>query len=333
MTEKSEVTINLGAGLEHLDVSVSIAPYFTTVGAMTEALAGKDRGLPRQIKKAVLSAVTASVADALDPLSSPNSSMIPDCILPVTPRADVGTETYLEAMRSMSDEEIGADLAQEFGPEVPTYWQSPLRQPQRWLRSFADAAELVSKELEPVWERARPLIDRDVERIGLTLVRGGVEALLNSISPRIACRNGILSFDDVVPGSYNLSGRRIVLVPIVSGPRLLMSCFDNPDLIWIGYPISGVGQIATGPCPARPDAEDRLSLVLGASRAAVVRYLVRPSFMSEAARDLVIAPNTLTFHCDHLERAGLVIRERRGRQVEVSRTERADALIDLMDPL
>jgi predicted transcriptional regulator len=52
--------------------------------------------------------------------------------------------------------------------------------------------------------------------------------------------------------------------------------------------------------------------------------------MGEVAVGLQFAPNTITFHCNHLERTGLISRERHGKQVQISRTERADKLLELM---
>jgi DNA-binding MarR family transcriptional regulator len=48
------------------------------------------------------------------------------------------------------------------------------------------------------------------------------------------------------------------------------------------------------------------------------------------ASALDCAANTATYHCNHLEKARLVVRERRGQSVWISRTPRGHELVDLM---
>jgi DNA-binding MarR family transcriptional regulator len=52
--------------------------------------------------------------------------------------------------------------------------------------------------------------------------------------------------------------------------------------------------------------------------------------MGEVASELGVAPSTATAYCDRLERLGLIVRERRGREVRFARTERGSELIDVM---
>ena len=182
--------------------------------------------------------------------------------------------------------------------------------------------------LQPLLERAKPRIDREIERIGRAAVHDGIDVLLNNLSPRLSVTNGLLQFFDVEPGHYVLGNRSLVLVPLVSGDRLLMSNVDCSDIVWIGYPVPGSGQLWEHPTVGKNS--DSLELLVGVPRAMILRFLSRRSTMGEVAQSLQFAPNTITFHCKHLERTGLIARERHGQQVRVCRTERAEKLIDLM---
>jgi DNA-binding MarR family transcriptional regulator len=86
--------------------------------------------------------------------------------------------------------------------------------------------------------------------------------------------------------------------------------------------------------PVHDDATsgaDRLTVLLGPIRAAVLRSLHSPQSMGALAREVHCAPSTLTYHCDQLVAAGLLERERRGQSMWVSRTDRAVRLLSALD--
>jgi DNA-binding transcriptional ArsR family regulator len=220
-------------------------------------------------------------------------------------------------------------VQREFANEIPAHWSQVADNPRRWMSRFADAVvDSTAQVLQPLIERSKPLIDREIERIGRAAVHDGIDVLLNNLGPRLSVTNGLLQFFDVEPGRYELGNRSLVLVPLVAGDRLLMSNVDCPDIVWIGYPMPGSGQLWERPAAIR--RTDPLELLVGVPRAMILRFLTRRSTMGEVAESLQFAPNTITFHCKHLERTGLITRERRGQQVRVRRTERAEKLIDLM---
>lgn len=75
------------------------------------------------------------------------------------------------------------------------------------------------------------------------------------------------------------------------------------------------------------NADDALALVLGPLRARTLRATARPITAGRLASRLHCAPNTVTYHCAQLESAGLIVRERRGPSVWISRTHRGEQLI------
>jgi hypothetical protein len=52
--------------------------------------------------------------------------------------------------------------------------------------------------------------------------------------------------------------------------------------------------------------------------------------MGQLAAALGCSPRVTSYHCDHLEAAGLILRERRGKSVWVSRTARGYELVDML---
>jgi hypothetical protein len=124
-----------------------------------------------------------------------------------------------------------------------------------------------------------------------------------------------------------LAGRPIVLVPMLSGGDALICSLDQPDAVWLGYPVPGVGRLFHG--GHKTVRGDSLGLLLGPVRAQVLNALARPLTMGELAALTGLAPSAITYHCERLTAIGLVERERRGREVRVSRTRRAEQLTEL----
>jgi DNA-binding transcriptional ArsR family regulator len=89
----------------------------------------------------------------------------------------------------------------------------------------------------------------------------------------------------------------------------------------------------TEPGPAsggRPD--DGLEALLGASRAALLRDLVRPWTTSALAARHGLAVGTVSGHLSILARVGLVSAHRRGRHVFYLRTPLGSLLVDAPRP-
>jgi DNA-binding transcriptional ArsR family regulator len=79
--------------------------------------------------------------------------------------------------------------------------------------------------------------------------------------------------------------------------------------------------------------EAALESLLGAPRAAILRALVCPTSIGRLAETLRSVPSAATHHVGALEAAGLVTRDRSGRNVLVRRTERGEALLALYEEL
>jgi DNA-binding transcriptional ArsR family regulator len=179
--------------------------------------------------------------------------------------------------------------------------------------------------LGPRWRKAQPLLDREVRRIGIAAVNGGLDALLNSLHPRISYKDGVLTCAFAWDRRIELGSRRLVLVPILADASTLLVSYELPTVAYLGYPIRR-------PRPPHGDtpAADPLTLILGPARATALRALRRPLTVNQLAAAIGCAPNTATYHVQHLAAAGLVARERQGPSVPVTRTLRDVELADLL---
>lgn len=308
-------------------LSISISPNITTLAMIADALAGRRRGLPELWRRAINAQVRRPGHEAVRPLAAPGYSVAPDSIVPRAPLGDVSVQAQLDTLRDVPPETLIKDLEQAFGPgPLPVHWRSAAERPGYWLRAYASALSDVWNATEPLWKQARPLLDREIERVGVASVRGGPELLLSSLSDRIAYGENGLLISDIEASTYELGNRRIILVPMLAGKDAVIVSLDNPHAVWIAYPVPGAERLWRRPAPP---AVDKLSALMGPARAGLLCALDQPMTMSMLAASLNIAPSGLTYHCDRLAAAQLINRERRGREMWITRTPRADELLDL----
>ncbi|WP_433511922.1 ArsR/SmtB family transcription factor [Nonomuraea sp. CA-143628] len=308
-------------------LSVSISPNLTALAMIADALAGRRRGLPELWRRAVQSRVSPLGREAVLPLAAPGYSVVPDSVAPITPMDDMSVAAQVSALSDIPPESLIKDLEQAFGDgSLPTHWRAAAERPGRWLRGYATALNDVWHTTEPLWQRARPLLDREIERVGITSVRGGPELLLGALNDRIRYGERGLLIADIEASTYELGNRRIILVPMLAGKDAVIVSLDHPDAVWIAYPVPGAESLWRRPVAP---AVDELSALVGPVRAELLCQLDQPMTMSMLASNVKIAPSGITYHCDRLHAARLISRERRGREVWIARTDRAEELLSL----
>jgi DNA-binding transcriptional ArsR family regulator len=307
---------------------ISISPNLTALAMITDALAGRRRGLPELWRRALSSRVGPLGHEAVRPLSAPGTSIAPDSLVPHSPIAgDVSVQAQIGALQDLPPDALLADLERTFGAgPPPPHWRAAAERPARWLRGYASALADIWNTTEPLWKRARPLLDREVERVGVTAVRGGPELLLGALSDRIVYGERGLLISGTDASTYELGDRRIVLVPMLAGRDAVILSVDDPGAVWIAYPVPGADSMWRKPVAP---AVDELSALVGPVRADLLCALDQPMTMSMLATDMKIAPSGLTYHCDRLRAGRLITRERRGREVWIARTHRAEELLEL----
>lgn len=310
---------------ERLPISVVRSPQLSVASLATQAAIKRMRLPTRRTlyaPKAVVGALRPEAAFALGPIARSDLELLPDLTTPIHATRDVGMQEQLDCLRDSAESDLVADIASQYG-ETPRDWLPVVDQPRRWLDSMAQASIDTWHAMEPLWRRNQGLISREIARVGTAQVRGGVAALLNSL-PSYQYTDGWLVTSVPVDLAFDLGDRQLVLAPMISGPKASILNFELPHVAVIGYPVPGFG--------AGIDAEgaDALVEVLGPLRARILRAATCPMTAGALALLVQIAPNTVSYHCTHLERAGLLSRERQGKAVLVSITDRGRELIDLM---
>ncbi|MGP3933774.1 ArsR/SmtB family transcription factor [Nonomuraea sp. KM88] len=309
-------------------LSISISPDLTALAMISDALAGRRRGLPELWRKTIRSRVRPQGHQAVRPLAAPGYSVVPDSLVPRTPTGgDVSVQDQIDTLRDLPRDALIKDLEQAFGDRpLPAHWRPAAERPDRWLHGYAGALADVWDTTEPLWRRARPLLDREIRRVGVASVRGGPELLLGVLNHRITYGERGLLIADVESSTYELGDRKIVLVPMLAGKDAVIVSLDNEDAVWIAYPVPGADQLWHRPAGT---AHGELSALMGPVRADLLCAIGQPMTMSMLAGDMQVAPSSITYHCDRLIAAQLISRERRGREVWIARTPRAEELLDI----
>ncbi len=304
---------------DKLDLSISHSPQHTMYLRLSDAVASRRRDPRRRLIVA-----SAEQAAALRPLQiSRAHGYVPDAVVPIVDRTDITVGEQIAALHDYPEQTFTDDL--EFIGTHNAAWATVADDPRRWLRAYAETIRMYWQRLEPRWRSAQHLIDREVERIGVASVRGGLDAALNTLSPRLRFTGDRFTF----AGHCDISvrGRRVILVPSFIAPAATLIHENQPGVVSIAYSVPGQGAQSDR---SAASGDDRLAVVVGAPRAAILRGLRTPMTMGEMARHIDLTPAATTRHCDRLERAGLIVRERRGQSVRVSVSARGEALRDLL---
>ncbi|MEV6960743.1 winged helix-turn-helix domain-containing protein [Streptomyces sp. NPDC051207] len=296
---------------------------------VADVFGGRSQGVHPTWRRAVRAAVPADAAGVLHPLFAPEYSLVPDCLTPTAPLWETDLAAQLERLQQVSPDTLLAELEADFRGTVPRQWQGVVDRPQAFITAYAEILRAVWESYAPAWGLAGSLLARETERIGVAAVSDALEPVLAGIGPRVRLAGQTLRLPDPHPETFERAGRRVVLVPMVSGNGASVFSFDRPDAVWFGYPVPGLSILWGGRYP-EPTADDALTLVLGPLRARILRDLQRPHTMGQLAAALGYAPSTVTHHCGQLEAAGLIHRTRQGQHVQAGRTARGDALVDLL---
>lgn len=305
------------------------APHLSLVMLLTSRASSSPIGRTAHAARA---AVRRSGRFALPPVFACAQRRFPDVtVTPVPPVADVSVAEQVQRLRELPGEDMVADLARTFGPQLPAVWRPPADVPRRWLNSYACATVDAWSAVSPRWQHAQPLFDLEARRVGAAVVRGGLDVLLNTLHPRIHYDNGEIWVSSLDELSLDLGRRRLVLVPTVAGGRGRLVGFDLPDVVYLAYPVPGQSGLSERGLSAPADsAADPLRRVLGRMRSDLLRAAGGPISMGRLATAVGCSPRMATYHCDELSAMGLIRRERRGQSVWVGRTVRGDELVDLL---
>jgi DNA-binding transcriptional ArsR family regulator len=175
----------------------------------------------------------------------------------------------------------------------------------RAMRRYHDVA------LAPIWDRIRAAFDAERALRARALSDGGVAALLNSLAPGTAYRDGVVEISNYIASrDLYLDGRGLLLVPSYfkrpEKPMVLADPALTPVLI---YSVSA---------DVRAVTERRfhgLAALIGRTRAAVLELVADGGTTTGMASRLGISAAAVSQHLSVLREGGLVVSVRSGNLV------------------
>lgn len=313
----------------NIPISMEILPGISVVSLLADTF-GIPQGVPEVRRRPLRKACSEYLADTTRPLASAGFLRIPETL---SMGGGIDGGSMEEEIRRISETSPGAflaDLERMSGGDVPPMWRKVVDNPSGFLAGYAALARTVWDSMALLWQRAKPLLEREIGRVGIASVTESMPALLAGLSPRISFTDGVVGLPGGVPGQRTATIHRMTLMPLVSGTRACVHRVDESGHAYLGYPLAGLAPLLRGEEARTGGAADALALTLGELRAVILRKGGQPVSMGRLADMLHCTAGTVTYHCRQLEQAGLLSRERRGREVRISRTLRGDALVDAL---
>jgi DNA-binding transcriptional ArsR family regulator len=254
----------------------------------------------------------------------------PDFIHPIPPTPAPTIEEELAVLRATPAEVVRAQL--------PGYAELPYHDR---FRRFVDRREEALAELAddllayhraaigPWWPAMRAALDEEVLYRARALAMDGPDALLADLHERIRWERPILTLVKRPEHSFRAVDQRLLLVPLIFSRGALTCTTDDPHVVAVSYQARGAALLADGPRELRRD-QDRLEILVGRGRAAVLRALRHPATTAGLATELGLAPSTVSEHLSALTAAGVVHRRRVGRRVLYGLEPAGTALVTLL---
>jgi DNA-binding transcriptional ArsR family regulator len=253
--------------------------------------------------------------------------------IPLAPTATLDDE--LAVLRATPQAEVDEFLPKYYPGDLPG-WARPFAEDR--VAAFGRLADGIAAYWEaaiaPYWPAMRAALDEEVLHRARALAADGPDALLADLHERVRWEKPVLTLVKPLDQSFSAVNQRLLLIPLIFSRGALTCSTDHPEIVAVSYQARGAVLLADEPVPPRgagdPVDDDRLAILVGRGRAAVLRALARPSTTAGLAATLGLAPSTVSEHLAALVAAGVVNRRRAGRRVLYALEPAGVALVTLI---
>ena len=285
---------------------LAFSPLWETIGSL--GILARYRGVApspytnwaRTVRDRMPAEFTTHLVEAV---RHPEQPLFPAGFIPVP---DPARNTIQDELRHAQERHAGSAEAERSAELLERYWE--------WA-------------IAPHWSSIRASLEEEILLRGRTLAVGGVEAMLTELGGRVSWSAPYLTAPYHRDLDVTLKRSTLLLVPTVfaGGLRLFM---EEDGIVAMTYQARATGyfRALTASAPSRV-TEDRLALLLGRSRAQVVRALVAPTTTTALADALGMAKSTVSEHLTVLGDAGIVWKQRMGGRVFYQLDQAGEALL------
>ncbi|MGC0314404.1 ArsR/SmtB family transcription factor [Kitasatospora acidiphila] len=246
---------------------------------------------------------------------------------PIAPDLDQGLELVRRSTSTLVCSELericGAGLA------VTPLLKHLADQDQQAWRYLADTLRSAyGAVIGTAWPRLRAGFDADLRWRGQVQRQEGLRGMLAGLHPGSRWHGCTLEIPVAKELDFQLHGEGLLLLPSASwtGRPLVGSYPDGPAVL-VYAALTPLPYLAeTDPAPGA-DPDDPVAVLLGRTRAAVLRLTLREPTTSQLATTLGVGLASASEHARALRRAGLVSTARTGRSVRHSCTQLGHRLL------
>jgi DNA-binding transcriptional ArsR family regulator len=258
-------------------------------------------------------------------LPANGAGYVPDLLTPQPPASHP-----MQALADQLDLVGSSDAAQvsrqvgycvDFGQRLPADTVDAVRS-GTFARRAANGMRTFWKEaIGDGWGSLRDVLDGDIASRSDVLARRGVGDVLGSLHRELRWDGQRISVRKPYDERREIAGADLVLSPTALGwPGLTVQVCTPADAVF-SYPADAIGQ-------RRPYRAQALDELIGPSRAAILRDLDVPRSTAELSDRQSLTRPTVSHHLGVLLRAGMLVRQRRGKLVLYRRSARGDSLVD-----
>jgi len=260
----------------------------------------------------------------------------PDVFSPIPEEALPDLAAELERLRHTPPARLGEQVEKHYPEGAPGFLHPYLRDPEGAFGRLADAfATFWDRAVAPYWPAMRTALDEEVLLRARRLAAEGADALLLEVHGPEVWQAPVLNFPRRNKESFLVAvDQRLLLIPLIFAENITMISTDHPQIQSVSYQARGAARLASSPAMTgsrRPDRPDRLAVLLGPTRATLLRALSRPATTTGLADELGLAPSTVSEQLAGLLTAGVVQRRRSGRRVLYELESAGVKLLSLMD--
>jgi DNA-binding transcriptional ArsR family regulator len=259
----------------------------------------------------------------------PANGNFPDFLTPALIDSDVNA--HFDAILSTPRKVMRDDLQRTYGDtEAAPRWARALYHDGRTdgvvnaLRNYHELA------LRGSWPEVHQHVEADRAEYARRLLTGGIDELLYGLHPSIRWRDQVLEADYPVDRTIKLAGRGLTVVPAHFCWGEPITFIDITDALQPMLVCPASGDTSPAAMERNTDGEriDRLTALLGHTRARVLAELTVAATTTGLATRLSVTPAAISQHTTVLREAGLLTTARFGRAVRHALTPLGRALLE-----
>jgi len=259
------------------------------------------------------------------------TSCTPEFLSPVLPPQTRSFEDELNHVATMSEDLIESEIDWIAGHAPPeaslkVYQKRPLMMREDLIVELSIYWEYV---VAPHWQQMRSILETEIMQQSQILATQGHTAMFAHLSPDINVSDHLLMVQtSSIDLAVELSGGGLILEPNIFASRLRLGMSGLNPCVVLSYPARGSGNWRSKPATHTPEA---LSLMLGQNRAMLLIRLVEPATTQGLATELNLTPGAVSQQLSQLHEADLVKKQRSGKRVYYSLTQRGLNLLEVFE--